>query len=145
MGWTIPYHTPHRRDLIRKIVEAWEYEREGDGAKVRVVALKYCYRGGVRSGVLYVVREKTITLPDGRTESERFIQVDLLRYYAEGRGIGNWGYKDMSACEGPLVTSCPLSYLEMVPECPEDSKCYCRGWRQRVRERRAQRAQKVGA
>ncbi len=137
MGWTIPYSTPHRKDLIAERVEDQTWTRK-DGAKVERKALKHCYRGGVRSGVLYIVWETTTKQKNGSKSTERFIEVDLLRYYPEGRGEGNWGYKDMSCCMGPTSRSCPVSYLDMVP--PHDGE-WCGDWHKAVREGHAKRQQ----
>lgn len=54
---------------------------------VKRTSLKYCYRGGVFSGVLYSVWERTF-IKDGveAQKSERWIGVDLLHCYQ-----GDWG------------------------------------------------------
>ena len=137
MGWTIPYNMPHRADLIRERTETREWTREG--ITMRCVALKHCYRGGIRSGVLYIVWDRVKTHPHGRAESTRFIEVDLLRYYSEGRGVGNWGFKDMDCCTGPVVVSCPESYLDLCPPHVNNRENWCANWHQKVREHHANR------
>jgi hypothetical protein len=130
MGWTFPYHTFKRSALIAERTAPSDYTRP-DGVLVESRALKHCYRGNRHSGVLYIVWEQTFYEPDGIT-TDRFIEVDLLRYYE------TWGYKDMDESCGPRYWSCPLSYLDMVPErCPE--------WRMGVREHAAKVAAKTKA
>jgi len=142
MGWTVPYDRPHRADLIRERTEPKEWTAKETGARVTSVAIKHCYRGGMRSGVLYIVWERTTHWPDGKTESMRFIEVDLLRYQKDGQCGSTWGYKDMDCCCGPCQRSCPASYLEMCP--PHAESKHCADWHKAVRahheERRQQRA-----
>lgn len=61
-----------------------------------------------------------------------------------GRGQGvldpRWGYKDICESMGPTEVSCPLSYLEVVPQA--DSP-HAAGWRERVRQYHAAKAQRV--
>jgi hypothetical protein len=135
MGWTVHYDAPHRRDLIRELTETKEWVRE-TGVRAKSVALKHCYFGGRSSGTLYIVWERTITHPDGKTETTRFIEVNLLRYYPQGRGFGNWGYKDMDCCMGPFVSTCPPAYLDLCP--PHDNES-CRNFHSRCREYWAKR------
>jgi hypothetical protein len=42
---------------------------------------------------------------------------------------GWWGYKDMDESMGPTDASCPMSYLNMVP----DPGGYATAWRERVK------------
>ncbi len=131
MGWLFPYHTFRRSGLIAERTATQEWTRP-DGVLVRCEALKHCYRGNRFSGVLYIVWEQTFFEPDGIT-TDRVIEVDLLRY--DGT---TWGYKDMDESMHPFYYSCPLSYLDMVPErCPE--------WRAGVRAHAAKVAAKTKA
>jgi len=50
---------------------------------------------------------------------------------------GWWGYKDMDESMGPSDVSCPLSYLNMVP----DPGGYATAWRERVKFHHAKLAQ----
>ena len=77
--------------------------------------LAHCLKGNV----LWTVWE--ITRPGGK--QDRFIGCDLLRCQP---GYG-WGYKDMTESVHPYYYSCPIKYLEMVPEVANEE------WRQRVR------------
>lgn len=137
MGWYFTDGQNHRSDLIAERVKSRDWTND-DGTVVKMAALKHCYKGGMRSGVLYVVWEQTRTPKTGAPESKRFIEIDLLKYH------GGWGYKDMEESMGPVACSCPLSYLEMVPEqtcqpdcetCKKDScsRKWGRDWRGRVR------------
>jgi hypothetical protein len=66
----------------------------------------------------------------------------------------SWGYKDASERSGPYTGySCPLSYLDLVPEptcppgcpaCAEDrcGNAWARQWRERVRAYHAERVNK---
>lgn len=137
MGWTIPYDTPKLADLVKDRVhpQTWEHQ----GIKVNDVPLRHCYRGGRFKGVLWIVHERTRTHPDGKIETKRWIECDLVQYRPAGRGVGNWGYKDLEACMGPGEVSCPPAYLAMVPEHNENPECYCHGWRKRVLEHHAAR------
>lgn len=137
MGWTVPYDTPHRADLIRDLTRTQEQKHE-DGSLTVWKSLAHCYRGGIRSGVLYAVWEVATTDPKGTvTESRRFIGVYLLKYGNDRQCGSTWGYKDMDCCSGPNADSCPVSYLDMSP--PHDGE-WCAKWHQRVRERAAKDA-----
>ena len=139
MGWTVPFDMPHRADLIADRVKTQE-QKNSDGTVTTWKSLAHCYRGGMRSGVLYIVWEVATVNPDEIIKSHRFIEIDLLKYGKDNQCGSTWGYKDMTEECGPYNYSCPLSYLDMVPE--PDSE-YARNWRKGVREyhdkRRAQR------
>jgi hypothetical protein len=108
MGWLYPLGV-NRKELIAQRAEGWEH-RSGE-MLVNSTCLKHCYRGGVFSGVLWSVWERTFTQDGGEVRpSERWIQCDLLRC-----DQGEWGYKDLTEAEHPFYYSCPLKYLEMVP------------------------------
>ena len=108
MGWTYPYGV-NRKQLIAQRVEGWE--RDTGEMLVKSTCLRHCYRGGVFSGVLWSVWERTFTKDSVEVlPSERWIQCDVLHCYQ-----GEWGYKDMEESMHPYYYSCPLKYLEMVP------------------------------
>jgi len=132
MGWTYP-HGVNRKQLIAQRVEGWE--RDTDEMLVRSTCLKHCYRGGVFSGVLWTVWERTFTTEDKEVQpTERWIQCDLLRC-----DRGEWGYKDMEESMGPYYFSCPLGYLELVPI---DRFGGNAEWREEVIEHHRRRAEK---
>jgi hypothetical protein len=108
MGWLF-INGCTRRQMIAERTENWE--RTSDDMLVKSVCLAHCYRGGIYSGVLWAVWERTFT-KDGQTVRpvERWITCDLLRYQKDC-----WGYKDMEESMHPYFYSCPLSYLALVP------------------------------
>lgn len=108
MGWYYP-HGVNRKELIAQRVEEWE--RDTGELLVKSTCLKHCYRGGVFSGVLWSVWERTFTKDSKEVQpSQRWIGVDLLHCYQ-----GEWGYKPLDESMGPYYFSCPLSYLDLVP------------------------------
>lgn len=110
MGWLFKAGYS-RRDMIQDRVEGWE-RTNPDGTFIKSTCLAHCYRGGVFSGVLWSVWERTFTNGDQQIESpQRWIQCDLLRHQ---RDYG-WGYKDMEESMHPYFYSCPLKYLDLVP------------------------------
>lgn len=121
MGWLFTLGAS-RREIIAEVTQGWE----NNG--VRTECLAKCASGNH----LWTVWEQT---KDGG-ESERFICLFILD---RGRGDG-WGYKDVTESMGPTAVSCPLKYLDMVPDVPEP---YGAEWRERVRaywaRRRARR------
>lgn len=131
MGWTYPYGV-NRKQLIAQRVEGWE--RDTGEMVVKSTCLKHCYRGGVFSGVLWSVWERTFTKDSMEVQSvERWIQCDLLRC-----DQGSWGYKDMEESMHPYFYSCPLSYLDLVPI---DSYGGNAEWREQVIEHHHRRAE----
>lgn len=132
MGWTYP-HGVNRKQLIAQRVEGWE--RATGEMLVKSTCLKHCYRGGVFSGVLWSVWERTFTNDDKEVQpTERWIQCDLLRC-----DQGSWGYKDMEESMGPYYFSCPLGYLDLVPI---DRYGGNAEWREQVIEHHRRRAEK---
>jgi hypothetical protein len=126
MGWLFTAGTT-RRNQIDERTKDWE-QMTPDGVLVKSVCLAHCYRGGVFSGVLWTVWERTFTKDGQDTKpSQRWIGCDLLRYQ---RDYG-WGYKDMEESMFPYYFSCPLGYLEMVPTGRYGGHPI---WRQGVRE-----------
>lgn len=130
MGWTFPYDQPRRSVLIAERTKRQEWKRD-DGGNVVSIALKHCYKGGMRSGVLYIVWDRTITPAQGEPIKERFIEIDLLQFRKDKQLGASWGYKDIDCCMGPCNLSCPVSYLDLCP--PHKDHQYCEGWHQKVR------------
>ena len=129
MGWTFPYNRPHRSDLIAERTQKQEWVNK-DGSKVESIALKHCYKGGMRSGVLYIVWDRTITPASGPAKTERFLEVDLVQFRKDNQMGATWGYKDFDCCCGPYNLSCPVSYLDL---CPPHEGEFCKGWHDKVR------------
>lgn len=149
MGWTFTYGQK-RAELISERSETREWDQK-DGTHVKDVVLAHCYRGGVFSGVWYAVHERTRSKDAKVTDSERWIEVTLMQCHRYPDHGPSWGYKDMEESMGPCEVSCPLGYLDMVPErtCPPDCKgcakdscsgLWARKWRKNVREYHAKRA-----
>lgn len=97
--------------------------------------MKRCYRGGYGSGNLWTVWEVTL---EGQAESEpplyRYIELFMLQYYrGKAEELVGWGYKPIPEKDHPYFYSCPLSYLDMVPEdrYPEQTRP---DWRRTVRD-----------
>lgn len=134
MGWLFT-NGQTRKTLIEQQTKNRDWKNK-DGSEVTTRALKHCYKGGLRAGVLYIVWERTTTKPGEKPETMRFIEIDMLQYSNSG-GIRGWGYKDMDCCSGPYQTSCPVSYLELCP--PHDDRQWCAGWHEKVREAAAKR------
>lgn len=133
MGWLFTEGI-RRRDLIEERTRSWERALD-DGVHVQSTCLRHCYRGGVHSGVLWSVWERTWT-KEGRQvrPTERWIACDLLRYQA-----GAWGYKDMEESCGPYYYSCPLGYLDMAPVADEQWRQGVRNYHARQKAKRAER------
>lgn len=149
MGWTFTYGQK-RAALIAERTRTQEWERK-DGTAVKDVILAHCFRGGRFSGVFYAVHERTATLR-GKSETERWLEVTLMQCHTYPEHGPSWGYKDMEESMGPCEVSCPLGYLDMVPEkkcapncegCAKDScsGLWARRWRERVRAYHAERTE----
>ena len=128
MGWLFGHST--KKSLIADLTR----DQRAVSNDRRYDCLRHCYRGNNYRGVLWTVQVVT----DTKTNEivGQFIGCYLLRYYkANGYGC-EWGYKDMCESSHPFYYSCPLAYLELVPEeCPE--------WRAQVREYHAARNKKL--
>jgi len=109
MGWLFKAGSS-RRDLIAENTKGWERTKE-DGTIIKSTCLAHCYRGGIFSGVLWSVWERTFVKDGQQVEpTQRWIVCDLLRCVQ-----GEWGYKDMEESMHPYFYSCPLKYLTLVP------------------------------
>lgn len=129
MGWLFKPGSS-RKELIEERTKVWEQVTPG-GLTVTSKCLAHCYRGNVFSGVLWTAWERTFD-KDGEPvqPTERWIGCDLLQYSKTHDG---WGYKDMEEATHPYYYSCPLGYLDLVPEIANEE------WRQGVREHHARR------
>jgi hypothetical protein len=125
MGWLFrPGYS--RRDMIADLVKGNERSLD-DGTVTKSTCLAHCYRGGVFSGVLWTVWERTFRCDKQLAKSTlRWINCDVLRYEQ-----GEWGYKDIEESMHPYFYSCPLSYLALVPLDQFGGKAE---WREGVRE-----------
>jgi hypothetical protein len=110
MGWLFKAGST-RREMIEENTKGWERTNE-DGTTIKSACLAHCYRGGVFSGVLWSVWERTFTKDGQQVEpTQRWIVCDLLRYQKDY----GWGAKGMEESMHPYFYSCPLKYLDLVP------------------------------
>lgn len=110
MGWTFTADAT-RKDVIRELTE--------DSSSVTTHAK--CLRGNV----LWAIQTNEVSAEKGYDDAT-FIGCYLL-----GRDPGfGWGYKAMTESMGPAETSCPITYLDRVPQPPGE---FAAGWRARVR------------
>ena len=109
MGWL--FKTGYsRQDMIAERKKGWEQTKD-DGTTIKSSCLAHCYRGGIFSGVLWSVWERTFVKDGQQTEPpQRWIICDLLRFLQS-----EWGYKDIEEVMHPFYYSCPLKYLDLVP------------------------------
>jgi hypothetical protein len=129
MGWLITKQ--NRKEMIASRIMGHTSRKPGTELVVVTECLRSCYRGNAYTGVLWKVMQTTIhdfsSPGNKRTKVTKWIGLDLLCYNKASHG---WGYKDMDESVGPHYYSCPLSYLDVVPQ-PEST--FCRDWRDKVR------------
>ena len=111
MGWLFSQGQT-RAQLIDRLTKPWTYQEKG--------VTSTCLAHTARGNVLWTVWEQAHA--DG--SKQRFIGCDLMKPQA---GYG-WGFKDMEESSGPYYYTCPLSYLDMVPEVTNQE------WRDKVRK-----------
>lgn len=141
MGWFFPCGKS-RAQLIEQLTRNRNCTRD-DGATSSDTCLAQCYRGSAWKGTLWIVWERSVTHTDGRVETERWIECDLLQCIG-----GDWGHKPMEESSGPNVANCPLKYLGMVPPIEGDitrdgPAKWSRDWRERVRAHHQRRRTKL--
>jgi len=123
MGWTSGYHS--RKELVDYVTA----HQENQVSTFDCIAKKFV------GNHLWCVFERTAK--PAPTDKERYIILfDIQRW-----GEGNWAYKDIQESMGPFQHSCPLSFLDMVPEPPRPAGYH--DWRQGVRDYHARRNQKL--
>ena len=130
MGWT--FGNVSKKSLIANRVRE---QHSADGTKTWT-CLAHCYRGNAYRGVLWTVW--VITEDATRDVVTSYIGCDMLSYIKSE--TWPWGYKDLCESSGPNYYSCPLSYLDMVPD-PESE--HSTKWREKVREHHAKRNRKL--
>jgi hypothetical protein len=143
MGWLFSSHWQDRKQLI---AERTTNERN---EKRSMTCLAHCLRGNV----LWIVWEVELTEPEmtarqlqneenrskGRPERpfkevSRYIGCDLLQNGGKEEG---WGYKDMDESYQPFYYTCPIKYLDMVPDVTSQA------WRDIVIERHRVKTMKL--
>ena len=128
MGWMFGWNS--RKDLVDHLTKTWDTEKH------TTVCLKKFFSGNN----MWTVWERT-SKDGSEPYIDRYIVLFLIKggnHCTEGHGYG-WGYKDVGEECGPCETSCPISFLDMVP----DPGGYATAWRARVRAARATRNQKL--
>lgn len=121
MGWLFKQGYD-KTSLIQHLVKPEENEQR------RWETLAHCVRGNVLWSVISITEKQA-------NRSLRIIACHLLASHGDGYG---WGYKDMDESMHPYYYSCPLKYLEMVPDVANES------WRQGVRDYHRLRNVNVG-
>jgi hypothetical protein len=124
MGWLFSERWLTRRALINEIVSP-----PADGGVIGKV-LRHCCTGNN----LWTLNE----VVDSDSTTHRFITLYMLQKH--GRTYTCWGYKDVEETCGPVVLTCPLSYLDA---CTEPANEWSREWRKKVRARHAALRQKL--
>jgi hypothetical protein len=117
MGWLF-IHGSTRADIIRLCTQV------EDTPETHWTTLAHCTKGNVLWTVFEVLRKR-------EQQTDRFISCYLMAGSRQG-----WGYKDFRESSGPGHYSCPLSYLDRVPETNAE-------WRQLVREHHARLSRTV--
>jgi hypothetical protein len=109
MGW---YYTngPTRKELISELSEG-RIRTSDQGVTITTTCLASCYRGGVFSGTLWSVWQRTFSISGTQASpNQRWIKCDLMRC-----DNGLWGHKPLEESMHPYHYSCPLGYLAKVP------------------------------
>ena len=131
MGWL--YGWRERRDLVnhvttgspRKFYPKDEWTKRAGFYTSECVA-RFCSGNDVWAVFKNVIEyAETETSPVTETKEHTYIVLFMVR-----GGRGNWGYKDVTESMGPLSYSCPLKFLDMVPQSESE---YAAGWREKVR------------
>lgn len=139
MGWLFCNDITRRRDMVEERTKIQDTRtwasRDTKPVYHITTTLKHCYRGASFKGILWTVREtvKYDRKTDEVLTTERWIGCDILQWDNKDKC---WGYKDLEESSGPSYYSCPLSYLDMVPE---SDTGYGKGWRVQVRAYHASR------
>jgi len=120
MGWDFGSYES-KQEFVDSLTQS--YEDEG--------AFYTCMEHKSYSGVMWSVWQR---LDKKSGKASREIWCDLIKGSAP-----HFGHKAMSESMGPFYYSCPLEYLDLVPD-PESK--YSKGWRDEVRKFHAQRSEK---
>jgi len=106
MGWL--FYGKSKAELVADLIRS--ETTEAGSRKV----LAHCVRGNVLWSVVECTRAQDNCV-------KRYIGCDLLQ-----KSGGEWGYKGMDESVHPFYYSCPLKYLDMVPDGNRE-------WRDKVR------------
>jgi hypothetical protein len=110
MGWTIPYDTYEKHQIIE------DCTRGGPNSR--------CIAKSCSGNELWTVWEDK--------EGKRFIVLFLLRKYD-----GRWGYKDMDESMHPYFYNCPQKFLDMTPVVRQEWRDEVKKYKTQVQARRA--------
>lgn len=104
----------------------------------RIESLKHTLRGNVLWSVVKVtikkVKDDNPNFEYKAGDSYLFIACYLL-----ARVGGRWGYKEMDESMHPYYYTCPLSYLDMVPEVCSEWRANVRKYHEKSRQQRLNR------
>lgn len=112
--------------MVEHLTREYRPKSNGTESTSKVKCVKHCYRGSPWNGTLWSVWER---VHDFNGPQERWIRCDLLEWCRSDDG---WGYKDMTESCGPFHYSCPLGYLELVPDDGINTGVHAE-WREEVR------------
>jgi hypothetical protein len=123
MGWEYAWRS--RKELIAHLCD--------EPTDYKTLVRKATSERG--ESVLWAVHE--IGPDDKENPGFRFIMCYLMRYDGKSR---LHGYTEMGETMGPFYYSCPLSFLEMVPEAQGEN---VKQWRENVRKYHAYMAERA--
>lgn len=107
MGWT-SCRSWTRDSIVEMLTRPWSGDRK-DGWRADYKVLHHHLIHEDTYWCLWMVSERTMRKGKARLV-DRSINLALLS--AEG---GAWGYKDLNEAMFPYYSSCPLSFLDLVP------------------------------
>ena len=119
MGWTFPYATETREELVEYLRRPTRYGENNTLLKSSVVGNNHWY------------------LVKNHASGLTVIGLDLMQ--GGPRSDPGWGYKDLDESAGPNEVNCPITYLKLA-SAPTG---YAIEWRKKVLEHHAQKAAKA--
>jgi len=121
MGWLFSSNLRSKAELIKHLTE------ENVAPNMKTIAK------AVRGNVLWAVHEYLVDSGTYKAGTR------WIGCYLMGADQGWWGSKDMDESMGPCEKSCPVKFLDMVP----DPGGYATEWRAKVRALAAKKAVKL--
>jgi hypothetical protein len=130
MGWSFR-RGASKQTIIDDLLAPWDFMAQagdekwtGKAAGTRTQSVVLAFRCVGNS--LWTVRETTITPPGGEAKTHKWIGLSLLEPDSYG-----WGHKEMDEAMGPYDWTCPVEFLDMVPQ-PEGE--FVAKWREAIRK-----------
>ncbi|WP_147301559.1 hypothetical protein [Kushneria indalinina] len=123
MGWSLPYHTHTRDQLV-----SWLLENQSEPGRCEIID------HSCRGNVLYTVFHNI-------SKQYRFIVVFLLEGPTSSQrkaGEQSWAYKDIAESQGPRVYGCPERLLRQS----DTQYTNAVEWREECRRRRRESSQR---